>query len=86
MRTASYTELRSNLKKYMDTVVHNRDALIVHRPKSTSVVVISLDEYNAIKETEYLMSSPEMVNRIKEGEEEIRTGKGKAIAVEDLWK
>ena len=86
MRTASYTELKSNLEKYIDTVVYNKDALIVHRPKSASVVVISLDEYNAIKETEYLMSSPEMVNRIKEGDREIYAGQGKAIAVEDLWK
>ena len=44
------------------------------------------DEYNAIKETEYIMASPEMVSRLKEGEKEICKGKGKTIAIENIWK
>jgi len=85
MRTANYTDLRSNLKSYLDGVINNCEPLIVHRPANTSVVILSLDEYNAIKETEYLTSSPEMVRRIKEAEKEIRSGKGKTINLDDLW-
>ena len=49
-------------------------------------MLISLDEYNAIKETEYIMSSPELVKRIKEGEKEIQEGKGTKVNLDDLWK
>lgn len=86
MKTASYTELRNNLKGYLDKVINDSEPLIVHRSGSESVVVISLDEYNSIKETEYIMSSPEMVERIKASEKEIREGKGQRRKIADLWK
>lgn len=86
MRTANYTDLRNNLKSYLDSVINNSEPLIVSRQSGTSVIVIPLDEYNAIKETEYIMASPEMVSRLKEGEKEVRKGKGKTIAIENLWK
>ena len=86
MRTASYTELRNHLKHYLDGVVNDREALVVHRSGNESVVVIPLEEYNAIKETEYIMRSPAMVEIIKKGDEEIKEGKGKSIDIDDLWK
>lgn len=86
MNTASYTELRNNLKRYLDKVINDSEPLIVHRSGNDSVVVISLDEYNSIKETEYIKSSPAMVDRIKSAEEDIKSGKGKAIKTSDIWK
>ena len=41
---------------------------------------------NAWKETEYIKSSPVMLERIKEARKEISEGKGKKIKTEDLWK
>ena len=86
MRTATCTDLRNNLKSYLDGVVSNCEPLIVHRPADAGVVVISLAEYNAVKETEYLTSSPEMVQRIKDAENEIKNGKGRIVNIDDLWK
>jgi antitoxin YefM len=63
MRTANYTDLRNNLKSYIDSVIENADTVIIHRSVGKGAVLISLDEYNAIKETEYIMSSPKMVKR-----------------------
>lgn len=37
-------------------------------------------------ETEYLMSSPEMIDILREGDEEITEGKFTPIAIDDLWK
>ena len=74
MRTANYTELRSNLKVYLDNVMYNNEPLIVNRSGSNGVVIISLDEYNSIKETEYLMSSPETMKAIRNGEGELKRG------------
>ena len=86
MRTATYTDLRNNLKSYLDGVVNDCEPLIIHRPANTSVVVISLDEYNAVKETKYFTSSSEMMRRIKDAENEIRSGMGKTVNIDDLWK
>jgi antitoxin YefM len=86
MKTANYTDFRSNLKAYIDSVIDDSDTIIINRGGNTGVVLISLDEYNSLVETEYIMSSPEMVRRIKDAEMNIREGKGKKIATTDLWK
>ena len=84
MRTANYTELRNNLKNYLDEVINDSEPLIINRPGNTSVVVIPLDEYNAIKETEYLTSSPEMMKRLRNAENNMKSGKGIKINIENL--
>jgi antitoxin YefM len=76
MRTANYAELRSNLESYIDSVIEDDDALLINRGGGTGVVIISLDEYNAIKETEYIMRSQAMMDIIRKGEQEINEGKG----------
>lgn len=86
MRTANYSELRSNLKFYLDGVINDNEPLIVHRSGNDSVVVISLDDYNAIKETEYIMKSPAMMESIRKGKADMEAGKGKRIDIDDLWK
>lgn len=40
----------------------------------------------AMDETEYMMSSPAMMEILKQGQEDIKKGKGKIVAIEDLWK
>lgn len=72
MRTANYSELRNNLKSYLDGVINDSEPLIVHRSGNESVVVISLEEYNSLKETEYIMKSPAMMDAIRQGEEDIK--------------
>lgn len=86
MRTATYSDLRQNLKSYIDSVIEDYDTVIITRGGGTGVVLMSLDEYNSIKETEYLMESPETVKRIKAAEKEICEGKGKIISTVDIWK
>lgn len=86
MRTVNYSELRNNLKSYLDGVINDSEPLIVHRSGNESVVVISLEEYNSIKETEYIMKSPTMMDVIRKGDEEIKNGGGTSIDIEDLWK
>ena len=40
----------------------------------------------AMDETEYLMSSPAMAEIIRQGQEDIKNGRGEVVKVEDLWK
>ena len=51
MRTANYTDLRANLKSYIDAVIDDYDTVVVNRGNGKGVVMISLDEYNSLKET-----------------------------------
>ena len=74
MRTANYTELRNNLKNYIDSVIKDSEPLIIPRSGNNGVVIISLDDYNAIRETEYIMSSPETMAAIHKAEDELKKG------------
>ena len=58
MQVMNFTEVRNNLKSIFDSVIQNSEEVIVNRKNGENVVIISLDEYNSMKETEYLMSSP----------------------------
>jgi len=86
MKTTNYSELRKNLKNHLDGVIHDSEPLLVHRSGRESVVIISLEEYNSIRETEYIMQSPEMMEIIRKGDEEIAKGEGEKIDIDQLWK
>lgn len=74
MKTTSYTDLKANLKSYIDAVIDDYDTVVVNHGNGKGVVIISLDEYNSLKETEYLMSSPDTMKAINKGEEDIKNG------------
>ena len=56
MKVINYTDLRLNLKKWMDSVTDDREEIIVKRKDNKDLVLISLEEYNALNETNYLLS------------------------------
>jgi antitoxin YefM len=84
MRTVSYTDLRGNLKGYLDMVSNDSDALIVYRSGSANVVVLPIDEYDALKETRYLTASPTMMARLRSAEANMRQGNGVKVNVNAL--
>lgn len=86
MKTTNYLELRNNLRSYLDRVINDNELLIIYRSGDESVVVISLEEYNSIKETNYIMKPPAMMDIIRKGDEEIKSGGGTSIDIENLWK
>ena len=86
MRTANFTDFRANLKGYMNAVIDDCDTIIINRGNDTGVVLISLEEYNSLKETEYIMSSPETMEAIRRGDEDIQNGRGVKGGIDDLWK
>ncbi|MCP3929992.1 MAG: type II toxin-antitoxin system prevent-host-death family antitoxin [Bacteroidetes bacterium] len=71
MKVVNYTELRLNLKQWMDSVVDNMEELIIKRKNQKDLVLIPLDEYNSLKETRYLLSGKNrnrMLKSVKEAE------------------
>lgn len=71
MKAVNYSELRENLKHNLDTVTENDEMLIVHRPKNRSVVMMSLNEYNALQETFHLIKSNANRQRLEKAVENI---------------
>jgi len=55
MKVVNYTDLRLNLKKWLNMVVDDVEELIIKRKNHKDLILISLDEYNALKETSYLL-------------------------------
>lgn len=76
MDAISYTRLRSELAGWMDRVCEDHAPVTVTRKQSDSVVMISLDDYEALEETSYLLRSPKNARRLIESVVEIEGGGG----------
>lgn len=74
MKTVNFTELRKNLRSYLDGVINDTDTVVISRENGAAAVLISLDEYNAIKETEYIMQSPATMEAIRRAADELDNG------------
>lgn len=74
MSTINYTDLRRNLASAMDQVNEDHAPLYITRQKGKGAVLLSADDYAAIEETLYLMSSPRNAARLTEAIEGLRQG------------
>jgi antitoxin YefM len=75
MEAVSYSDLRKNLKKYMDDVYSGHYPLIITRKNDENVVMISLDEFNALQETNYLLASAANAKHLKKSIAQHKSGK-----------
>jgi antitoxin YefM len=57
MLVANISEFRKVLKKYLDLVSDNFETLIINKSKNKGIVIMSLDEYNALNATHHELSS-----------------------------
>ena len=76
MDTITYSEARNQLAKTMEKVCDDHAPLIITRKNARSVVMMSLDDYEALEETAYLLRSPGNVRRLLESIAEIESGGG----------
>lgn len=74
MIAANFTEFRTKLKSYLDEVELNNETLIIKRGSGNGTVMISLDEYNSIMETVYLLSSKRNADRLYESIQQMKSG------------
>ena len=56
MEIVNYTDFRANLKHWFDKVINDVSDVIIKRKNGKDLVLISLDEYNSLKETNYLLT------------------------------
>ncbi|HMY90844.1 MAG: type II toxin-antitoxin system prevent-host-death family antitoxin [Nitrosomonas sp.] len=76
MDAISYTTARANLAKTMERVCNDHSPVIITRKREASVVMISLEDYQAMEETVYLLRSPANARRLLESIAELEAGKG----------
>jgi len=75
MIAANYTEFRTSLKGFLDSVENDKETLIIKRKTGKGAVIISLEEYNSIMETLHLLSSQKNAKRLFESIEQMKSGK-----------
>ncbi|GAA4201264.1 type II toxin-antitoxin system Phd/YefM family antitoxin [Actinocatenispora rupis] len=76
MRTMSYSESRARYAETLDRVVEDREEVVVTRAGHEPVVIVSLDDYESLKEAAYLLRSPANARRLLASIERLEAGKG----------
>lgn len=74
MLTATISDFRKDIKKYLDRVTDNYETLIINRGKDTGVVIMSLEEYNSLSATQHELSSKANEKRLDSAIEKLRNG------------
>lgn len=84
MKTVSYTESRANYAQVLDDVVNNREEVIITRAGHDPVVMVSLADYESLRETAYLLRSPANARRLLNSIENLeRAGGQRHELIED---
>ncbi len=76
MKVISYTSVRSNLAKTMERICDDHEPVVITRKNERSVVMISLEDYQAMEETAYLLRSPKNMRRLVEAISQLEDGGG----------
>ena len=76
MRTMTYSESRAHYAETLSAVVDDREEVIITRAGHEPVVIVSLDEYESLKETAYLLRNPENARRLLGSIDRLESGKG----------
>lgn len=76
MDTMSYTAVRANLASAMDRVCNDHEALIITRNGEQAVVMLSLEDFQALEETASLLRAPANARRLLAAAASLTQGKG----------
>ncbi len=77
MKSISYTAARSNFAKTIKEVCDDHAPIAITRKGESAVVMMSMEDYEALEETAYLLRSPKNTRRLLESIAELESGKGK---------
>lgn len=83
MRTMSYTESRKRYAEVLDSVVNDREEVVITRAGHEPVVILSLADFESLRETAYLLRSPTNARRLLDAMERLEAGEGSVHALLD---
>jgi antitoxin YefM len=72
----NYTESRARYAEVLDGVTNDREEVVITRAGHDPVVIVSLDDYESLRETAYLMRSPANARRLLDAMERLEAGRG----------
>ncbi|WP_104017296.1 type II toxin-antitoxin system Phd/YefM family antitoxin [Roseovarius nitratireducens] len=84
MKHTTSTDLRKSLSAMMDRVNEDHEPVLVTRAKGKPVVMISLDDYQAMDETAYLLASPANARALRDAIARVERGEGVTRTLADL--
>ena len=74
MLAVNYTNLRDNMKHYMDQVTDDYETMIVTRKNNKNVVILSEETYNNLMENVYVMGNKANYDWLMESKAQLETG------------
>ena len=75
MLAVNYTNLRDNMKVYMDRVTDDYETMIVTRKDNKNVVMLSEESYNNLMENVYVMGNKANYDWLMESKAQLEQGK-----------
>ena len=82
VQAVSMTQLRSNMKKYLDDVSKSSDVIVVSKAsENESVVILSIKEYNSLNETGHLLSTSANRQRLDISINQLKKGKTQKLEI-----
>jgi antitoxin YefM len=76
MKTMTYSESRARYAETLNSVVDDREEIVITRAGHEPVVIVSLEDYESLKETAYLLRSPENARRLLASINRLESGDG----------
>lgn len=74
MLAVNYTNLRDNMKKYMDKVSNDYETMIVTRKDNKNIVMLSEESYNNMVENIYVIGNKDNYDWLMESKEQLENG------------
>jgi len=84
MDALSYTAARQNLAATMKKVIDEHEPVIITRQKAGAVVMMSLDDFNSLQETMYLLGGSANSEHLRRSIADLEAGKGIEVSLKDL--
>ncbi|MBB2924666.1 type II toxin-antitoxin system Phd/YefM family antitoxin [Cellulomonas cellasea] len=76
MKTMTYSQSRARYAQTLDAVVNDREEVVITRAGHEPVVIVSLADYESLKETAYLLQNPANARRLLASIERLEAGHG----------
>ncbi|WP_405019062.1 type II toxin-antitoxin system prevent-host-death family antitoxin [Kitasatospora sp. NBC_00070] len=76
MKTMTYSESRARYAEVLNAVTDDREEIVITRAGHEPVVIVSLEDYQSLKETAYLLRSPANARRLLASIDELENGGG----------